>query len=272
MVKIVSEYRYLYKFRHFGDENHLRILTDHEVFFPSPVRFNDPFDSRVSPRYDQASREEVVAYWARFLKDEFPNETHERRQAMAEHVFDSGRFNTPEGLIAIKVVIEQFAQTKLGIFSLTPHFRNILMWSHYAQSHSGFVVGFLAQDLRNFALTYTVGQGQIMLLQSVRYNKTYPDLNVYRLSRREQFDGQFLTKAEDWAYESENRILLQEGANKRVGIPYDLVRRVILGCQINQPDKRRIIDILRARRDKPTLFQAVKSDRSFALQFKKLAY
>ncbi len=41
---------HLYKFRVFDDPNHKRILTDNELFFPSPKRFNDPFDSTIPAR------------------------------------------------------------------------------------------------------------------------------------------------------------------------------------------------------------------------------
>lgn len=264
--------RYLYKFRHFANEVHLRILTDDEIFFSSARHFNDPFDCRVPIRYDQGTRDEIVAYWSRFLANEFPQATQPQRQRMAEEIFDSGRFRTPEGLETATRLSEQFGTTRMGIFSLSPNYRNILMWSHYSISHSGFAVGFLTQDLRNLSLSYTAATRQIMLLHRVNYSKQYPLLNAYRNSNQERMEGQLLTKADNWDYEDEYRILLQDAADTAIRIPYDLVSRVILGCQVTDTDKNRMIAILRNRRDKPTLFQAVKADRLFALDFRRVSY
>lgn len=111
-----------------------------------------------------------------------------------------------------------------------------------------------------------------MLLLPVQYSSTYPDLDVYKKTNRERLEGQLLTKASDWAYEQESRVLLQNGPDIRVGIPYDLVRRVILGCRVSDADKGRLITILQKRRDKPPLFQATKSETSFSLTFSQINY
>lgn len=268
----MADPRYLYKFRQFGNPHQLRILTQDEFFFSSARHFNDPFDSRIPIRYDEGTRDEVVAHWSFFFANEFPADTQARHRQMAEQHYDSGTFRTPEFLERARRVSQEYPLNNMGVFSLSPVFANILLWSHYSQSHSGFALGFLTQDLRNLALTYTVHTGQIMTVQQVKYSATHPDLNAYRNTLQERFDGQFLTKADDWNYEQEFRILLKGGTDQTVRIPVDLVRRVILGCQVTEPDRQTMIDILRDRRDQPGLFQAQRAERSFALRFRRIPY
>ena len=265
--------RHLYKFRHFEDDGrHLSILSKDEIFFPSPGRFNDPFDCRIPLRYDDGTRDEVVGHWLEYLDTERTELSPVQRKLVAEDIFDSGRFQTLDGIKMAKLVSEEFAQKRMGVFSLSTNAANILMWSHYSHSHTGFSVGFLTQDIRNMCLTISKTTNQLMVLLPVSYNSQYPDLNAYRISNLDRMKGQLLSKASDWTYEGEYRILLQNGADNLVRIPYDLVRRVILGCQVTNSNRQKLIDVLRSRRDKPVLYQAVKADRSFSLCFKRIVY
>jgi len=44
--------RILYKYRDWKNEKHKRLITEQEIYFPSPLDFNDPFDSRIPIRWD----------------------------------------------------------------------------------------------------------------------------------------------------------------------------------------------------------------------------
>jgi len=252
--------RYLYKFRHFENPDHLRILTDDEFFFSSARHFNDPFDCRVPVRYDEGTRDDVIAHELFFFEHEFPNASQAQREAMAEEVYDSGSFRNSQEIHRAKRITQEYVLNRMGVFALTPMYANLLLWSHYSHSHTGFALGFLTQDLRNLAFTCTIATNHIMSVQQVRYNTRYPLLNAYRSTPQQRFDGQFHTKADDWRYEQEVRIFLNEGPDQKVTIPYDLVRRAILGCQATEANRNHMITILRNRRDQPLLFQAFKAE------------
>src|SRR4030042_1895631 len=89
---------HLYKFRFFENPNHKRILSDNELFFPSPKRFNDPFDSTIPVRYDQGSREEIIDHWVSHLKITRPGLSLQEMEREATMLYESGRFRTPQSI------------------------------------------------------------------------------------------------------------------------------------------------------------------------------
>ncbi|MGR5129690.1 DUF2971 domain-containing protein [Photobacterium swingsii] len=78
-----------------------------------------------------------------------------------------------------------------GYLSLSKTDKNILMWSHYAQNHEGFVIGFDAShSYFDFGMT------------EVEYSDQRPYLNPLQ---GKQDASLFYTKSTDWAYEQEIR-------------------------------------------------------------------
>ncbi|MCF7482806.1 DUF2971 domain-containing protein [Vibrio sp. J1-1] len=82
--------------------------------------------------------------------------------------------------------------------SLSRNNSNILMWSHYAQSHKGFCIGFKRDTYFNKA-------------EPIRYRRNRSSLNglpLEYLSKDNVLKGVSLEKAIDWAYEEEERLFL----------------------------------------------------------------
>lgn len=77
-----------------------------------------------------------------------------------------------------------------GILSLSAVRDQTLMWSHYADGHRGFCIGFNSQKLLRFAdrLTY---RSIHLLLDEVRYCSEFPKLNPYKMTESQIF----MTKA-----------------------------------------------------------------------------
>ena len=103
------------------------------------------------------------------------------------------------------------AATKLnGAFCMTENVDNILMWSHYADSHKGFIIGFYTNEVLNV----------------IRRKAPYADMPIYYsedrpiLSMEDAIDDgnpltywkvaqdSFFTKSTIWEYEAEWRILI----------------------------------------------------------------
>lgn len=103
------------------------------------------------------------------------------------------------------------AATKLnGAFCMTKNVDNILMWSHYADSHKGFIIGFYTNEILN----------------AIRRKAPYADMPIYYsedrpiLSMENAIDDgnpltywkvardSFFTKSIIWEYEEEWRILI----------------------------------------------------------------
>ncbi|WP_160167633.1 DUF2971 domain-containing protein [Vibrio rotiferianus] len=90
-----------------------------------------------------------------------------------------------------------------GIFCLSGKRDNILMWSHYASNHTGFVIGFDAnhpffnQNLNDSCFTKAIGN-----VEKVEYKQDK------RRATSSAFESWFLQKAKDWEYEDEYRMIL----------------------------------------------------------------
>jgi hypothetical protein len=188
MLKYVLDLKdlpeYLYKFRVFEDPNHKRILTDNEIFLPSPKRFNDPFDSTIPVRYDQGAREEIINHWVSHLKITRPGLSPQEMEAEATRLFESGHFRTPQSMEDIARISRERVYGTVGVFSLTANYENILLWSHYADKHRGFCIGFDARKLYLFCINYlknlesrSLRGNQSIIFRDVRYTRNYPFIN-----------------------------------------------------------------------------------------------
>ena len=99
----------------------------------------------------------------------------------------------------LKAIDEQLE--KNGVFTLSESNNNILLWSHYADGHRGFCIEFVRDpdnQLGNYEIT-----------RRVQYRIDYPIINPIK---DDAFGNlKFFTKASDWAYEREWRLVYDEG-------------------------------------------------------------
>lgn len=104
---------------------------------------------------------------------------------------------------------EKFASS--GILSLSELGDNILMWSHYAQQHTGICIEFERAPSNIL--------GILDCTLPVRYSIKAPiiDAGLYRTASKEEQNeiehSLVLTKASDWTYEREWRVIKNDCAN-----------------------------------------------------------
>lgn len=119
---------------------------------------------------------------------------------------------------------------KDGQKCFTPDNANILMWSHYANSHSGICLEFDTLNDPAFFI-YPI---------NVIYSEEYPELEF---TDRKFANKVLRTKSKDWEYEQEVRIYkIQNGYHKF--IPQSL-RSVTFGCNASEDKQSQIVDISR---------------------------
>ena len=243
-------------------------MTSNLLSFPSPDKFNDPFDCTIPIHYDRGSKEEITRYWEEHLKISRPDlNRNERRKA----AIDAYKEIRKGGERTVKMQ-EGIILATIGVFSLSGNYRSILLWSHYANSHKGFCIGFNVRQLKRFCLKRDHELGEAISLEEVEYREKYPFINAYTSSKDERLKSQLLTKSPEWNYERECRLIWFKGANKRLKINDGIIRRVILGCRTSQLDKDEIISILKTRKDRIYLYQAKKKQDSFGLDFELIPY
>lgn len=161
------------------------------------------------------------------------------------------RFNDPFDS-AFSVANEHLAHymQQKAICCFSGDHKNILMWSHYSDKHTGFCVGFNKKKLK-----------QTGLLAEVTYEANFPVLNMENLNTKESDNVRpkervklFATKYTDWEYENEFRLIFEHDPEKflndrvdgkLVKIPDDFIEVVYFGCKMpleNQNTIRKILE------------------------------
>jgi hypothetical protein len=157
-----------------------------------------------------------------------------------------------------------------SIFCVSETHDNLLMWSHYAQNHTGAVIKFLALPEVDSPL---------IVAQSVRYTTRMPrrefaSILDFQKSLTETVELITLTKSDVWAYEKEWRIVA--GLRDKTQ-SYEILRyapeelgAVYLGCKMADDDKQELVEITRRLYPQAKLYQANKHPREFALIFTEI--
>ncbi len=121
----------------------------------------------------------------------------------------------------------------LGVYCFSEKRDNILMWAHYAKQHTGFCLEF---DIDNDFFR------PITCAIKVEYDTILPVLNILQLGNypKREIGRRLLTKADDWEYEQEWRIVETKKGPGIQNFPEDALSGVILGCRISPENKENV--------------------------------
>jgi hypothetical protein len=229
-----SDYQSLFKYVSLSSETswkHLyRTLHNSELTGSSALTLNDPFE--LSPYvFDDLTPNTIAeavkhvdnARWLsdqepKPLKEVFPDITPYRKQAM-DYL----------GTVA----------TRYRIIAFCERIDSSLLWAHYANSYQGACLHFLAKGFRWHG-RYTLGRVKyskhrpayplsLALALSTPVNGPPIPMNATPLRRAESNQILFFTKAEDWAYEAEARIVYEPKDNDVVKFKEDSLVSIIVG-------------------------------------------
>lgn len=208
-IKCDDHYYYIYK--HLGFDAELKVLNlfkKLQLKFTPPDNFNDPYDCMAEIKFDDV-----------------PTVHHERLQ---KHFSDAIRAN-------------------LAVTCFNNNPLNMLMWSHYAQSHQGFLVEF---KIPHPTLEWV---HEAFNFQPVTYQDEFPKfplsmsdpLKFFKLEYSSEMmnfiNNQYLVKAKDWEYEKEFRVLTHDYDRNNFNsllkdIPSRYISSVILGAKLRGDD------------------------------------
>jgi hypothetical protein len=197
------------------------------------------------------------------VEDYLQDDNSDEVKAMKRSIQRSIKEMTPRERRNLISRAKDYINERFGILSLAESADNILMWSHYTDSHSGFVLEF--DTANSFFDQGTFDYDPIRRLRKVKYQvgrpgRTLYDQKYWFRSRKTAFEdimeytaGLFLqTKSIDWAYEREWRLIVPFTKDDRIigdvhlfPLPPQSIRAVILGCRISNNLRQRILEILR---------------------------
>ena len=189
------EVDYLYKYREINSKGLESTITNGEIFFPDPTRFNDPFDCKpkVGVHNSEYKRNK---YYKELIKSKRPHLTsHQIKKEIRSNPLIKKLRNAKYLDELVLKLIKSY-----GIYCLTEVPDDILMWSHYSASHTGVCLQFNAkEELSVFWEAYMV-----------TYQEKYPEVNVMEIGEYKQFFNLFATKSQHWEYERERRVIRDE--------------------------------------------------------------
>jgi hypothetical protein len=230
------------------------------LFFVSPLDFNDPFDCQISLPV-QATNRKYRLYLQRWSKGKRLWLNRQQRRA-AISTRDQSLFEK-----AYRKTLKEHTE-KAGLVCFSETNDDILLWSHYADKHSGV------------CLEFAVQQDDLLKEKTakVNYSREYPDLNFFdvvnarekgELTENQERDlttALFLTKSEHWRYEKEWRtveIPKSQSFRGQHRISPRALSGVILGCRTSSADEKKMqswvasspsrLSICRARRKEKSL-------------------
>lgn len=263
-----QKFIYRYKYLPFN-ENSLKILTEGTIKFTNPETFNDPFDTR--PPY--------VANFEDIAKTKFKTiRKHSKTlgESPAQTILKKRKYAAQMKIAAESEAINTNVVSNFGMVCLTSTPDNLLMWSHYAESHKGFIVGFKiptngafsAVDIHN-EIDITKYWTDCLYPLPVDYCTERPVVLYGSDSDLETSQKALLSKSVDWEYERESRVI---DITRPPGIYHYnrnlILHSVIAGLNMEDEDYHRLSSIIQDLREKEglthlTLYKAEADQRAY---------
>jgi hypothetical protein len=195
------------------------------IYWAAPIEFNDPFDC--APKYLAPTgkvRKQLINRVSKqvgYGTNRAERRNHARQlQKIPKADFEANFRN------GMDEVLKQSA-----VYSLSTDPTNILMWSHYAESHSGVCLRFKGRKLFE----------QFLTGHWVTYEEERPKVQIGAETEASLLRKILFTKAKPWAYEAEWRIVHYKGGRGVRRLEPGILDGVILGARVNATTEEAIL-------------------------------
>ena len=240
-----------YQYQKITDDKYpLKNLENNELYFKSPIEFNDPYDSLSDIIYEGMKDE-----FSHFLPPSKKYKKEKGRYSLNPGIYSQDRDNSePHEL-----------RKNLKICCFSKYQRSLLLWSHYADYHRGICFGFEGKYLGNEGKNSGLAQNrkcysfdletEMVFLDPIFYEVKYQDslpkqLNMVTTKKSTPLLDFVLTKQSDWVYEQEYRLIdltTDESLYKIHKFKKEALKEVILGIKTPEPVIKSVIDIIKKR-------------------------
>lgn len=230
-------------------ENFKAIVSTLGLTFKNPTIFNDPYDCYPGLiSFDDVPenfRQNFIEKYRPFLNSEIIKRIETSTDNDVITAFRDLAFPTELSNIAISCFSEKLD--------------NLLMWSHYSDSHKGVCIGF---NLRKLYLSLKEYHPALI---RVKYTDKLIQTDYFR-NPKEAISNWYKIKSDCWSYEKEIRIVLTNlklDSTKQIFIPIakDTISSVLLGSIIDPLEESKIKSIcLRELANAKVYKMSLKSD------------
>lgn len=205
------------------NENLISELVEGYIFFAGPSSFNDPYDCRINIEHSLANAIAVASNDQKALLQRYDSDL-------------------------ISEIKKRSAE--VGVACFTNNLENTLMWSHYAENHSGLC---LTYEIPSSLLLDNVDK--LLGWQEIKYgNESIKEcfLSVKADSSKNDFDNFiqplitsiFCSKSEPWAYEEEFRIISSQPGPTQIDKKW--LKQVCFGLSTSDRNIRLICSLINA--------------------------
>jgi hypothetical protein len=240
--------RFLYKYRHLNSFTD-SIITESTFWFARADSFNDPFDCNLTE-----SRDIKLSDFKEYIsKLDIPKNVVKDSISLAKR--------NPSKIREQAISSRAKTINAYGLLSLSMNYDSILMWSHYANNHTGLVIELDLLEDPEFFLSPL----------KVKYQETYEPVNFFgRATDLEYIKYVLATKSSDWDYEQEIRII--KNSIGEFTFKKSVINKVYFGCRCLESDKKRIKALFKSNDYKNIkFFESKEAYGKFKLNFNKYA-
>lgn len=214
----------LYKYRFFNGFE--KIIIENSSLYYAPVEsFNDPFDCKLSFKKSYSKNEMRL----RFI--DMIERTENESLRLKNIVRDYGK--NEDFVELFKTKTDQMIDS-IGVLSLSQNCNSILMWSHYANNHTGLVFEFSPININAIDSCFYHPL-------KVQYSEEYEELS-YTNNPVTELPKLILTKYKDWAYEEEYRCINLESFGTKKFEKKELTG-IIFGAKSSSVNIQNTIDL-----------------------------
>jgi len=252
----------LYKFFNYNEKNpeYLEdLFLNRNLYHSLPEKLNDPFECK--PLFSVKNTPHQQYLLRKSLMDLVKRRGHSNSQA--RDIVSKNMLN-PDKLKQdlSESILNIYQEIRVCCFTTTN--TNLLLWSHYANSHKGLCVEFDSTH------------APINITYKVKYQEHYPTIS-YPLERDQTIFKPILVKSPEWSYENEFRSIMHPSAPSQPPqtdtcyiLDSKTIKAVYFGANILKENRNRIIDMINRGPFKPTLWQSEINKNSYSLNFVKI--
>jgi hypothetical protein len=255
--------RFLYKYRRLdqphSSEKLRETLVESVLQLRPPAGFNDPFDT--SARFVvEGTVEQRRARFKEIVRTRTPRVSWKEQERTIRRLMSA----TAKELSEVCQASLAGLRNSTGVYCFAGTPRSTLMWSHYAQDHTGICLQF-----------ERVHDHHVLLhALPVVYDDSYPIVN-WIVGMHRAIGTMLFAKDPAWKYEQESRIVLPDQAGRYLRLRPAALRGIILGCRSDSAVVATVDDLLaqRAARGHPPIhvYKATQHPNRFRLVIRERA-
>lgn len=241
-----------------GTNYFLDNLRSSKIWLSSPLFFNDPFDCAVNYDFETEAFRQSQCMLNLLVGES------EVRKILDSEIAKTTLSNVEKTMKKhMSMPLKNFEDSmRVACFSEPDNLTSLIMWSHYADSHSGVCVEYDFETVKNVVPTACI---------PVKYTDVYR----YSINPKNNEEGvanffKMYTKSTEWEYEKEWRISVQLENSLERGcvMPIATPKRIYLGCRIKNRLKEDVTSF--CRDNKIELYQMKIIPGSFCLDYERV--